>query len=71
MFILFIPQVTLRTLRLSEIYLFLSLAEAQGSQRTSLFILFLPKTPLRALRLCEIIFIFSRRGTEAAENFNV
>ena len=35
-----------------------------------MFILFLLKTPLRALRLCEIIFIFSRRGTEAAENFN-
>jgi hypothetical protein len=33
--------------------------------------LLLPQTPLRALRLCEIIFFVSRRGAEAAENFDV
>jgi hypothetical protein len=34
------------------------LAEAQGSQRTSLFIFLSPQTPCRALHLGEILFIF-------------
>jgi hypothetical protein len=63
MFILFLPQIPLRTLRLGEKICFFSLAEAQGSQRTSMYILFLPHTPLRALRLGEKFYVFlSPRG---------
>jgi hypothetical protein len=48
------------------------LAEAQGSQRTSLFILLLPQTTLRALRPGENkIVLFSRRGAGSAEKTNV
>jgi hypothetical protein len=37
-----------------------------------MFDLFLPQTPLRALRPGESILVFfSRRGAEAAENFDV
>jgi len=46
------------------------LAEAQGSQRTSLFILLLPQTPFQASRLGEILFVFSRKGAKVAKNFN-
>jgi hypothetical protein len=49
----FLPQKPLRALRPGERLFFLSLAEAQRSQRTSMLILWLPQTPLRALRLGE------------------
>ena len=52
-------------------YMYFSLAEAQGSQRTQMFNLFLPKTPLRAPRLCEIIAFSSRRGAGYAEVIDV
>ena len=58
MFDLLLPQAPLRALRLSEIYLLFSLAEAQRPQRTSMCILFLPRTPLRTLRLGESLFVF-------------
>ena len=67
MFVLFLPQTPLRTLRLGEKICFFSLAEAQGSQRTSMYILFLPHTPLRTLRLGEKFYVFlsrRRRGRQ-------
>jgi hypothetical protein len=71
MFVLFSPQTPLRTLRLGESSFGFFLAKAPRSPGTSMLDLLLPKTPLRALRLCEIIFFVSRRGAEAAENFDV
>ena len=72
MFILFIPQTSLRALRLSEIYLFFSLAQALRPQRTSCSCLLLHHIPLRALRPGESLFgFFSREGAKNAKDFNV
>jgi hypothetical protein len=57
---------------LARVHLVFFLAKAPRPPRTSMLDLLLPQTPLRALRLCEIIFVFSsRRGAEAAGNFDV
>jgi len=57
------PNTAACSASLRDYICFFSLAEAQGSQRTSMFNLFLHETPLRTLRLGEKFYVFlSSRG---------
>jgi hypothetical protein len=68
MFNLLLPNTSLRALREKK-----TIYSRKGAKtaKVSMSGLCLSQIPLRTLRLGEIIFIFSRRGAEAAENFNV
>ena len=72
MFDLFLPQATLRALRLGEILLFyFSRKGAKAAKNFFICFVLAPNTSACSASLREFIVFVSRRGAGSAENFNV
>ena len=72
MFELFLPQATLRALRLGEILLFyFSRKGAKAAKNFFICFVLAPNTSACSASLREFIVFVSRRGAEAAVSFNV
>ena len=71
MFDLFLPQATLRALRLGGIYIFFSRKGAKIAKNFNVSFVLTPNTFAYFASWRELFVFFSCRGAESAENFNV